>query len=489
MNESNKLDNILEETDKVRKNLNDIHDILFTTHELTQISIENLQKIYTYLIDSLNIIKKVVNLLATNKNELLKNVNETEKKNKLEFNKQTSLSVYYTSVSLFNLYHIISIYNLDNTYFTKDINDLTQLLQFLIDLCKSDSPINMDDLQKISTIPTNDLTTIITKPLEINEDEINVINNAITILIQQTEQLINSKQYTNIVLNIAIIIELYITIQYIQTQLKKKSTDSSLSDKIIKIVQSVITILTEEFSEIKQILIKIVGFLPNLTTNELETELKELQKKIKELKQQTTNTLIELPLNNFKSDKSKLIPVPSNPAPSNPAPSNPALSNPAPSNPAPSNPAPSNPAPSNPAPSNPAPAPTTPVPILTDIIEKDLKEIIKDFNYIIQLNNFYDIIDDTNGDNYKFNLCYMLINNIKIPNTDKHIFNINEKFNFFCNNESYILKDILFNIQNIHEKTYNLFNNIVNTYKIENKSRHNSIIIKLILCFYIYSMK
>jgi hypothetical protein len=82
----------------------------------------------------------------------------------------------------------------------------------------------------------------------------------------------------------------------------------------------------------------------------------------------------------------------------------------------------------------------------------------------------------------------MLINNITIPDTGEHIFKINGKFEFFCmNNEEYVLSHILPAIESIHLDTYNLFYNIVESYKLENRS--NGIIFKLIVCFYLYSNK
>jgi len=130
------------------------------------------------------------------------------------------------------------------------------------------------------------------------------------------------------------------------------------------------------------------------------------------------------------------------------------------------------------------PTPGLQNPILL-IESAELKEMIDVFNDVINFNTQYDLIDVTNGENYPFNLCYMLINNITVPDIIGHIFKINEKFDFFCiNNENYILTEVLTTIESIHLETYNLFFSIVDTYKIKNKS--NSIIVKLIACFYLY---
>ncbi len=124
------------------------------------------------------------------------------------------------------------------------------------------------------------------------------------------------------------------------------------------------------------------------------------------------------------------------------------------------------------------------------LITAKLDDLIKEFNIIIYFNDEYDIIDDTNGIDYRFNLCYMLINNIEITDIDIHKFNINGKFNFFCiEHKAHILDFVLSEIYTLHKPTYTLFDNIIKSYNLSKKSEHNSIIVKLILCFYLYSDK
>ena len=78
-------------------------------------------------------------------------------------------------------------------------------------------------------------------------------------------------------------------------------------------------------------------------------------------------------------------------------------------------------------------------------------------------------------DNKRFNLCYVLINNIKIGD-------INNEFNDYCGNKDYtdeilinnkLLKDIT------DKKMQNLFYNIIKTYP-------NLIIVKLIISYALF---
>ena len=125
-----------------------------------------------------------------------------------------------------------------------------------------------------------------------------------------------------------------------------------------------------------------------------------------------------------------------------------------------------------------------------NIIKNDLINLMDDFQRIINFNDTYDIIVNTNGDNQEFNLCYMLINNIQIPNITNTEFLINYNFNVFCiKNEEYILGEILDSIESINSNTYKLFANIVKTYDLKKKIKSNSVIVKLILCFRLYSKK
>ena len=135
-----------------------------------------------------------------------------------------------------------------------------------------------------------------------------------------------------------------------------------------------------------------------------------------------------------------------------------------------------------------APPPAKKIPTAVTL-NNELNEIITEFNKIITINKTKTIINNVSGNEDNFNLCYMLINNIIIKNIEgQSPFEINDKFNFFCiHNEAYILNELLPNIESIHEKTYALFTNIVNSYKLNNKSRSNMIMVKLILAFYIYA--
>ena len=86
-----------------------------------------------------------------------------------------------------------------------------------------------------------------------------------------------------------------------------------------------------------------------------------------------------------------------------------------------------------------------------------------------------EIIKYIKDDNKKFNLCYVLINNINIVD-------ITNKFNIFCENGNYI-KNILTDHKLLNEiedkKMQELFYNIINS--------HNEIIfIKLIVSYALY---